>query len=77
MNTYRYKGSLYGAGISYGYAYLLSPRFGIEGNLGFGYTRLEHEYRYDRRDDKSYFPPQPKDCWGLSGIGISIIYLIK
>lgn len=77
LKKYRYKGNLYGAGVSYGYSYLLSARWCLEGNLGFGYTRLQHEYRYDRLDDRSYFPPNPKNCWGITRIGISIIYLIK
>lgn len=77
MKIYRYKGNLYGGGISYGYSYMISPRWCLEGNIGLGYTRLEHEYRYDRLDSRSYYPPNPENKWGLSRLGISLTYLIK
>jgi len=77
LKKYRYKGDLYGGGISYGYAYMINKRINIEGTIGFGYTRLENDYRYDRQDSQIYLPPNPRDCWGLSKVGISITYFLK
>jgi len=77
LKKYRYKGDLYGGGISYGYAWMINKRFNIEGTLGFGYTRVENEYRYDRKDSQTYLPPDPRNYWGLSKAGISITYFFK
>ena len=77
LKKYRYKGELYGGGISYGYAYMISKRLNIEGTIGLGYTYLDNKYRYDRKDSQIYLPPNPGGCWGLSKIGISITYFLK
>ena len=77
LKKYRYKGDLYGGGISYGYAIMINKRFNLEGTVGFGYTRVEDEYRYDRKDSQTYFPPNPRNYWGLSKAGISITYFLK
>lgn len=73
---YRYKGDLWGAGVSYGYAWMISKNFNVEAYAGFGYTRLNTKYRYDRTDSHRYFPPNPSNHWGLSRIGITFTYFI-
>ena len=77
LKKYRYKGELYGVGFAYGYAWMINKRFNIEATLGFGYTRVENEYRYDRKDSQIYLPPDPHDYWGLSKAAISISYFLK
>ncbi len=40
----RYQGNLVGAGFTYGYAWVLSPHWGLETSLGLGYMRLDYDY---------------------------------
>ena len=37
VKKYRYQGNTYGAGLSYGYQWILTPRWSIEGSIGVGY----------------------------------------
>ncbi|WP_280766910.1 DUF3575 domain-containing protein [Parabacteroides sp. PFB2-10] len=77
LKKYRYKGNLYGGGLSYGYAWVIADRWNLEATIGFGATRLAHEYRYERRDTNVYLSPNPRTAWGLTRIGINFIYIIK
>lgn len=74
---YRYKGDLVGGGLSYGYAWMLGDRWNIEATAGFGYTRLDHMHKYDRKDSSVHYPAGVENKWGLSRIGISVTYFIK
>ena len=54
LDKYRYQGNLYGGGISYGYHWILSKRWSIEGVIGVGYAHIEYDkYKcrkcYDRK----------------------------
>ena len=40
LRDYAYRGNLYGAGLTYGYSWLLSKSWNLEGFIGFGYTYL-------------------------------------
>lgn len=73
---YAYQGTAYGGGISYGYQLYLSPHWNVEFTAGVGY--LEFEY------DKLYFPETDNQVgkyrnqyWGLTKVGVSIVYIIK
>ena len=72
IEKYRYKGDMYGGGVSYGYGWMLGRRWNIEGNVGFGLTRLDRDYKYDRRNERITYPVSSKDVWGLSRVGIRI-----
>lgn len=39
----RYDGYLYGAGVSYGYQWLIHPRWNFELSLGAGYARIHYD----------------------------------
>lgn len=72
----RYQGYLYGGGISYGYQWLLSPRWNLEFNLGGGYARVHYE-KYPcvtcgtKTDEGDY------NYWGVTKTAISLIYIIN
>ena len=76
LKDYRYQGNGYGAGVSYGYHWLLSPRWSMEATLGVGYMYLDYS-RYEchtcgkklNKDNKHYFGP--------TKLGVSLIYIIK
>ncbi len=72
----RYQGDLYGAGLSYGYHWILGKRWGFEATIGAGYARIN----YDRIQCKTCGDktgPHHKNYWGPTKAGISLIYLIK
>ncbi len=77
LHKYRYKGQLWGTGVSYGYALMLSRSWNVEVNAGFGYTRLNDDYKYDRRDASITYPAETREQWGLSRAGISFTYFFK
>lgn len=72
----RFEGSAMGAGVSYGYQWVLNNHWNVEFNIGVGYVGL----KYNKHDcpkcgetvgtfSRSYFGP--------TKAGVSIIYLIK
>jgi len=76
MQSHRFQGWMAGGGITYGYQFYLAPRWSLEASLGVGYVYLDYDKYYCEecgtlisRDSKSYF--------GLTSVGISLIYLIK
>lgn len=72
-----YDGTGYGAGISYGYQLYLSARWNLEFTAGFGYGY----YKYDKfsllEGENEYLGLYKSDYWGVTKVGISIIYLLK
>jgi hypothetical protein len=76
LKDYRYRGNAYGAGLSYGYQWILSRRWNLEATLGLGYMYLDYT-RYEckacgKRLDEGY-----KHYFGPTGAGVSLIYIIK
>ena len=77
-NSYRYQDHgrpLLGAGLTYGYAFRLTPRWGLELSIGAGYLNLRYDRFYNTRNGQladlrqtSYF--------GLDHLGVSLVYRI-
>jgi Protein of unknown function (DUF3575). len=72
-----YQGKLYGGGLTVGYQLPLSKSFGIDFNLGLGYTHFEYdsftvinETRVFKDRDKT------KNFWGPTQAGISLIWTL-
>lgn len=72
----RYQGHAYGAGVSYGYQWILNNRWNLELTLGGGYVRLNYEKfpcvkcgMSQGKEEKNYLGPTKG--------AISIIYIIK
>lgn len=72
----RYEGFTYGAGLSYGYQWVLSKRWNFECNIGGGYVYIDYD-KYPcvicgtklNSGDYHYF--------GVTKAAVSLIYLIK
>jgi hypothetical protein len=76
LKTNRYQGDLYGVGVSYGYQWILSPRWNLEATLGVGYVRFEYEkFACEKCGDK--LGDNGKNYFGPTKAGISVIYIIK
>ena len=43
LKNYSYRGQLYGAGVSYGYHFPLSPRWALEATIGVGYAYMKYK----------------------------------
>ena len=75
-DKYRYEGYATGAGISYGYQWILGTRWNLEANIGVGYARLVYD-KYQCTTCGSKIGKEHRNYLGPTKAGISIIYLIK
>jgi len=74
MNAYRFRGNLAGAGVSYGYHWIVAPRWGVEAEIGAGYARLWYD-KYPCQSCSKQLTSETKDYWGVTRAGISLMYL--
>lgn len=72
----RVQGNGYGAGVSYGYQWLFSPRWSMEASLGFGYMYLDYR-RYECRTCGKKLNKETKHYFGPTKLAVSLIYIIK
>ena len=76
LKDYRYDGDLYGGGISYGYHWAFSDRWGFEANLGVGYAYLKYA-KYDcgacGKKQGDYY----RHYIGPTRLALSIVYFFK
>ncbi|MDR1646178.1 MAG: DUF3575 domain-containing protein [Tannerellaceae bacterium] len=76
LQDYRYHGNLYGVGLSYGYQWILSPRWSLEATVGFGYASLSHA-QYPCEECATKIDDLTRDYIGPTKAGISLIYIVK
>jgi hypothetical protein len=76
MEKHRYQGHLYGAGLSYGYQWLLSNRWSMEAVIGIGWAHLDQD-KYPCASCGSVLKNDTKDYFGVTKAAVSIIYFIK
>lgn len=76
LKDHRYQGYLYGAGVSYGYQWILTPRLNLELSLGGGYARMQYD-RFACDDCGVQDQSGVYDYWGVTRVGFSLVYLIK
>jgi hypothetical protein len=73
---YRYEGTGAGAGISYGYSLPLSPRWGVEFNVGVGVARLKYDkYGCDKCDELE--GRYNRTYLGPTRAAINLVFIIK
>lgn len=76
LDNSRYDGSGYGLGISYGYQWILSPRWSLEASLGFGYIYQDYS-RYECHTCGLKLEDNTKHYFGPTKAAVSLIYIIK
>ena len=76
FKDHRYEGYLYGAGLSYGYQWVLSPRWNMELSLGGGYARI-HYNQYPCATCGTKEAEGDYNYWGVTKAAVSLIYMIK
>ncbi len=76
MNTHRFEGWLAGAGVSYGYHWMLGKHWSLEATLGIGYAYMDYDkYPCEKCGEK--LGSETKNYFGPTKAGISLIYMIK
>lgn len=73
---YRYEGEMVGAGLSYGYHHVLSPRWSLEYSLGLGWVQADYE-KYGCPHCGDHLNDGQKDFFGVTKAAVSLIYLIN
>lgn len=76
MQQNRYQGHLYGAGVSFGYAWIIKKRWGIEATIGAGYARIVYD-KFPCAECGSRIKSGTKNYFGPTRAGITLTYLIK
>lgn len=76
FKDHRYEGYLYGAGLSYGYQWVLSPRWNFELSLGGGFARINYE-KYPCTTCGTKLGEGDYNYWGITKAAVSLIYMIK
>lgn len=74
---YRYEGWGVGAGFTYGYSWMFTPRWGIEAFLGLGIVQLNFEKTDNRNWCCNKSERSTKTYLGPTKMGVSLIYNIK
>lgn len=72
----RYQGSFYGAGVSYGYQWLLNERWSMEAELGVGWAHLDYD-TLPCKDCGEKIPGGIRDYVGVTKLSLSLIYFFK
>lgn len=73
---YRFQGSAYGGGVSYGYQLMLGTHWNLEFEIGIGYARLNYD-KYNCGKCGTKIESGHKNYFGPTKAGISLIYIIK
>ena len=76
LSDYRRQGNVIGAGISYGYQWLLSTRWRLEATLGIGYARFNNDV-YPCKECGKRIRKENRNYLGPTRAAVSVIYVIK
>jgi hypothetical protein len=76
LETNRYQGDLYGAGISYGYSWYIGKRWALEATVGLGYNYMEYE-KFDCVPCGNTQGWRTQDYFGITKLGLNLSFLIK
>lgn len=72
----RYQGYLYGGGVSYGYQWLLSPRWNLETSIGGGYARIVYD-EFPCVECGTKVTDGNYNYFGITKAAISLIYFFN
>ena len=76
LGSKRYQGWMAGAGIGYGYNWVLGKRWNLEATLGVGYIHFGYD-RFECKTCGDKLGSGSKNYLGPTKAGISLIYIIK
>ncbi len=73
---YRYEGTAWGGGVSYGYHWVLNRHWGLEFNVGVGVAYMKYD-QYDCEKCGRIVDNRTKWYYGPTNAGIKLVYTIK
>lgn len=76
MQTNRYQGNLWGAGLSIGYSWALGRDWSLEASLGLGYARVTYD-KYPCNECLPKIKDAQKNYLGPTKAAVSLIYIIR
>lgn len=76
LKEHRYEGFAYGAGLSYGYHWILSPRWNLQLSLGAGYAYVPYT-KFDCIKCGEKLEQSNYNYWGVTKASISLVYVLK
>ena len=76
VRNHRYEGWLAGAGVSYGYHWVLGNRWGLEATVGVGYAYLDYD-KYPCAKCGRKIGSATEHYFGPTKAGITLIFMIK
>lgn len=74
--NYRYEGAMYGAGIGYGYQFVLGKRWNLGLEIGVGWIHANWD-KYECPRCGEWLESGKKDYLGMTKAAVSLIYVIK
>lgn len=77
MKEYMYKGNLYGAGITYGYHFILGRRWGLELAVGAGYARMDYKKYVPGDCCAEVISKVKRHYLGPTKFAVNLIYVIR
>ena len=75
-NTYRYEGTTVGAGMSYGYSWVLGKRWNLEATLGFGWLHLKYD-KFQCAHCGKKLETKTENRLAPTKVAVNLIYMIK
>ena len=75
LQKYRYQGSIYGIGASFGYQWVLSERFNVEAVFGFGYAHIDY-IKKECYTCGNYVSEGVQHYFGPTRLGLSLAYIL-
>lgn len=76
LKTYRYQGWLAGAGVSYGYQWMIGKRWNLETEIGVGYAYLKYD-KYLRQKCEKFIEKDHCNYFGPTKLSISFMYFLR
>lgn len=76
LSDNRFQGNLIGAGISYGYQWMISPLWNLEASIALGYAYLSYD-KFGQEKGAPWIEKAHTNYVGPTQIGISLIYFIQ
>lgn len=76
LGSHRFQGTLYNAGLTYGFLWRFSSHWGLETFVGVGYARLNYD-KYKCVTCGEKLGTYITEYFGPTKAGISLVYLIK
>lgn len=76
MQTNRYQGNLFGAGLSIGHSWILSRDWSLEASLGLGYAHIMYD-KFPCDECQPKLKDGHKNYFGPTKAALSLIYIIR